>query len=389
MKYLRRVSFWLLLLAVVAAAGWYLTRPQPLTVAAHTVGRGTVESTVANTRAGTVNANRRAKVAPGLGGQVAALLVKRGDRVQKDQVLIELWHKDLDAQLLLAQSEVAKSQALADEALLHAEVAEREARRQEDLMQRDISAASAVDKVVSEARQARAAQLAAITDVEVRKNQVEVIRAQLERALLRAPFPGIVAEVNGELGEFVTPSPVGIPTPPAIDLIDDGALYVTAPIDEVDAAKVRVGMTARVTLDAFGKRPFAGRVRRIAPYVTDREKQARTVDVDVDFAELPKDVQLLPGYSADVEVLLAARADVLRVPAETLREGNKVLLLQADGTLAERTIETGLANWRFIEVKAGLQPGDRIVSSLDKKIVGGARVIVEGDAASTKPDGKL
>ena len=64
---------------------------------------------------------------------------------------------------------------------------------------------------------------------------------------------------------------------------------------------------ARITLDAFGKRTFDGRVRRIAPYVTDREKQARTVDVEVEFISPPDDVQLLPGYSADVEILLDTR----------------------------------------------------------------------------------
>ena len=62
--------------------------------------------------------------------------------------------------------------------------------------------------------------------------------------MLTAPFDGVVAEVNAELGEYVTPSPPGIPTPPAVDLIDDRCLYVTAPIDEVDAPEIRTGMPA-------------------------------------------------------------------------------------------------------------------------------------------------
>ncbi|PIQ40119.1 MAG: efflux transporter periplasmic adaptor subunit, partial [Thalassolituus sp. CG17_big_fil_post_rev_8_21_14_2_50_53_8] len=82
------------------------------------------------------------------------------------------------------------------------------------------------------------------------KASVAVQQARLAQTQLRAPFAGIVAEVNGEVGEYATPSPPGVATPPAIDLIDERCLYVRAPIDEVDASVIRVGMDARVTLDA-------------------------------------------------------------------------------------------------------------------------------------------
>jgi HlyD family secretion protein len=144
---------------------------------------------------------------------------------------------------------------------------------------------------------------------------------------------------------------------------------------------VQVGMRARVTLDAFGKRAFAGRVRRIAPYVMDREKQARTVDVEVEFVEAPQDALLLPGYSADVEILIETRDDVVRVPTESLREGATVLVVQDDGVLAARTVETGLANWRFTEVTGGLRAGERIVGSFDQKgLDDGVRVQLAGGA---------
>jgi HlyD family secretion protein len=89
--------------------------------------------------------------------------------------------------------------------------------------------------------------------------------------------------VNGEVGEYLTPSPPGIMTLPAIDLIDDTCLYVSAPIDEVDAAQLKIGMGGRITLDAYRGKHFTGKLRRIAPYVLALEKQARTVEVEVDF----------------------------------------------------------------------------------------------------------
>lgn len=387
MKTLRRLVPWLLLLAAGIVFALWATRTAPPTVTAHTVTRGPVESTVANTRAGTVNANRRAKLAPSAGGQVAKLLVKEGDRVAAGQLLVELWHGDLDAQLALARSEAVRAEALAEQTRVQAELADREAKRQQDLQQQAISAEGNVDRMVSTAAAARATMLAAAAEAAARRDQIGYIEAQISRMRVDAPFAGIVAEVNAEIGEFVTPSPVGIPTPPTIDLIDDGMSYVTAPIDEVDAARVRTGMTARITLDAFGKRAFAGKVRRIAPYVMDREKQARTVDVEVEFVEPPDaDAKLLPGYSADVEILIDSHAEVVRVPTECLREGGVVFVIGSDGTLAARTIEPGLANWRFTEVVSGLQQGDRIVGTFDQKgLADGVRVRIANGTNAGKP----
>jgi HlyD family secretion protein len=207
-----------------------------------------------------------------------------------------------------------------------------------------------------------------------------VAKASLERMVLRAPFDGIVADISGELGEYATPSPPGIPTLPAIDLIDDSCMFVSAPIDEVDAANVKVGQIARITLDAIKGKSFPGRVKRIAPYVLELEKQARTVEVEVAFTDPPDEDNLLVGYSADVEIVHESHANVLRIPTQTLLEGNRVLLYQDNGVLAERTVTTGLANWEQTEITSGLNEGDQIVLSLDREgVKAGARVRPEAN----------
>jgi len=208
-----------------------------------------------------------------------------------------------------------------------------------------------------------------VGEAEVQQSQarIELARANLTRTVLRAPFAGVVAKLSGELGEFTMPSPPGIPTPPAIDLIDDSCLYVTAPIDEVDAARVGLDQTVYITIDAFAGRRFPGRVRRIAPYVLEVEKQARTVDVEVEFTN-PGDVKaLLVGYSADVDIVLESRENVLRVRTQAVLDGNRVLVYDANpGTLEERRIETGISSWEFTEVRAGLEPGERVVTSPER-----------------------
>jgi HlyD family secretion protein len=124
-------------------------------------------------------------------------------------------------------------------------------------------------------------------------------------------------------------------------------------------------MPARITLDAFRNRKFDGSVRRIADYVLDFERQARTVDVEVTFTS-PETIELLlAGYSADIEVILDVRRDVVRVPSEAVMDGSRVYLFMPEGRLALRTVSTGLSNWDWTEVTQGLSTGDRVVVNVD------------------------
>jgi HlyD family secretion protein len=267
---MRRVHRWvvaLVLLAAALAAAWYFSRPAPVAVALGQIAWGLVERTVSNTRAATVTACRRAKLAPPTGGQIARLLVREGDRVKQGEVLLELWSEDLRAQVQLAQDQLNASRARADQACLSADLAEREAERSRQLREERFISAEALDKAVSQAKAQRAACSAARADTEQAKSSIAVARATLSRYQLRAPFAGIVAEVTGELGEFTTPSPPGIPTPPAIDLIDDSCLYVTAPIDEVCPHA-----SAWTRFPAASSRPTCAASRRM--YWTWRSKRA-------------------------------------------------------------------------------------------------------------------
>jgi HlyD family secretion protein len=367
----RRIRIrWIILLLLIAALGfaiWYFTRPEPVEVIVKAVERGTVERTVSNTRAGTVKACRRAKLSPSVGGQIAKLPIHEGDRVEAGRLLLELWNEDVAAQLKLAESEAETSEATAQAACLKADNAEREAHRLVRLRKEGSISEEREDRAVTDAKAMRAECESAKASTLMSKARVDVARAELERTRLVAPFAGVIAEINGELNEYVTPSPPGIPTPPAVDLIDDSCFYVEAPIDEVDAPDIVPELRARINLDAFGSRHFAGKVRRIAPYVLDREKQARTVDVEVEFTR-PKDVNpLLAGYSADVEIILDVRQNTLRIPTEAVLDGKRVYVYLPDReVIQERTFQAGISNWDYTEVTSGLTAGELVVVNVDR-----------------------
>ena len=363
---MKRIVVVAAVVVVVAAAAWWLTRPKPVAVTVVTVARGPVSATVANTRAGTVDACQRARLSPALGGQIATLPVKNGDRVEKGALLLELWNEDTKAQVTLSERDARASRSLAREACVTADVSKRDADRLMRLHEQKLASEEAADQAQGKAEANAAACTAAEDAARVADARVDVARAQLDRTQLRAPFAGVIAKVNGELGEFVTPSPVGIPTPPTVDLIDSSCLYVSAPIDEVDAPRVQAGLKARISLDAFPNQSFPGHVRRVAPYVVDVEKQARTVEIEAEF-ENPEKAGLLAGYSADVEVVLDQRADVLRVPTSVILPNKTVYVLDAKtGRLESRAVEVGIKNWEFSEIVKGLREGELVVSSVDR-----------------------
>ena len=377
-KRLKIINFGLGGLILIGALVFYLGGSKPVKVIIAPVERGLVQDTVANTRAGTIKACRRAGISPSMGGQIASLPVKVGDEVKPEQILMELWNEDRVAEVSLATREAKAAKALARQACVKADVAEREAKRLRKLRKKGLASEEAIDKADGEALAQKAACSAAQATAEVSEARLDVAQALLDRTRLTAPFAGIVAEINGEVGEFVTPSPVGVPTPPAVDLVDINCLYISAPIDEVDAPSIRVGMPARISLDAFAKKTFDGTVKRVAPYVLDIEKQARTVDVEVDFSNAEDSKNMLPGYSADIEVILAEQKNTLRIPTEAILEGNKVLVLGNDGLLIERQIKSGLSNWEFTEVLRGLQAKEKVVVTVDREgVEDGAKAISE------------
>lgn len=379
---------WLVRIALLAAAvavvvGLRLTvfAPSPIPVSVLTIGPGRVEETVTNSRAGTVRARRRARLSPEVGGKVVALPYREGDRVPAGAVVLRLDASVQEAQRDLGQRDLATAQARQEEACLAAALAERELARVRNLAQSEIVAGDALDQAATRADTARAGCTAAEAGVARARAAVALAETEVAKAVLRAPFAGVLAELSIEVGEWTTPSPPVMPVPPVIDLLDPTSNYISAPMDEVDSARIQAGQPVRVSVDSYPGRHFPARVVRVAPYVLDIEAQNRTVEIEVELEDAPFAATLLPGTSADVEVILEVREGVLRIPSSTLIEGDQVLVV-ADGHLAARRVEIGLKNWDYTEIVAGLEAGEQVVTSLDRpEVEAGAQVEVVEDGS--------
>ncbi len=362
------IKRWLIVAAVLVAVAvtlkFTVLKPEIIRVRIATVERGVVEETVTNTRAGTVKVARRAKLSPQIGGLVVATPHLEGSLVAAGDLLLKLDDRAQQAELLLARRSVAAAEAQAKEACFAAELAQTELDRTISLHDSGIASDQSLDILRTERDRSRAACAVGAAAVEQTAAQVAVVEVQIEFTELRAPFSGIVAEVSTEVGEWITPSPPGVPIPPVVDLLDPASIYVSAPIDEVDAERVKLGQAVRMTVDSRPDVPFFGRVKRVAPYVLDMLEQNRTVEIEVSFDDQALVVGVLPGTSADVEVILDQRNDVLRVPSSAVADEGEVLVL-ADGILVAKEIEPGLRNWLYTEVLSGLAEGDVIVAARD------------------------
>ena len=383
-----RVSTWirrlivLLVLAAAAAGAWFWLRPDPVPVSVKLVERGRVEESVTNSKAGTVRTRRRASISPQIGGRVAELPVREGDRVNEGDVLLRISDEDLRAQSRVSRRAIESAEAAVAEACSTADQARRDTARLRQLAAENIVSADRLEQAKAKEEAAASACDAARANVAQAEASSGLSDAYLAKTVVRAPFAGVVAEVRAEVGEFISPQMPGVFMQPVIDLIDDANLYVSAPLDEVDVGRVAVGQPVRITLDPYPDIPLGGKVSRVAPYVEDAKEQSRTFEVEVAIdVPLPEGVVLKPGSTADIEVILDAHDGVLRVPSYALMEGDRVLVVRGD-VLVETRVQPGLRNWEYVEAVSGLAEGDPVVVSLDRaEVKAGARVVVTESAS--------
>ena len=382
----RQRTWWLkpLVILLALAGGVVLLRltvlrPQPVPVTVQRVETGRVEDTVVNSRAGTVQSRRRSEMSPGIPGLVVEIPTRKGTRVKRGDVLIRLDDREHVAQTELAQRALEAARAVADQARLEAAQADRDWKRAQELARDQVVSETVLDLGRTRALTTQAVVVATEARIQEAEAALDAARATLAKTVITAPFDGVVLDVTTEVGEWISPSPPGVPIPPVLDLIDPEALYLSAPIDEADVARIRVGLPVRITLDAFRGQSFAGTLTYVSSFVETRQEQNRTLRVEAEFENRTLPANLLPGLSADLEVILDARDDVLRVPTYALLENSRVLVVQ-DDRLVEQKVTTGLHNWSHTEITSGLSPGDSVVVSLDRpEVRAGARVRVTGE----------
>ncbi len=276
-----------------------------------------VELTVSSVNSGTVRAEREAELAFGTVGRVSRNDAHVGVQVKKDTILAELENLDLATAYETSRNDVERSKDL--------------------IKSRTIS----------------------IQQVEAYKRTFDLARAAYEKSLIRAPFDGLITEVNLEIGQLSQIT--AILTKPLVKIVDLNPRYVEAEIDEVDLPKLSVGLSARIKVLAVRREPFAGTIRRIVSYVSTIREQDRTslIELDIDSEGI-----LFPsGASADIEIVAVDRSNVLAVPSRAVlgRGDDRYVFRFINGRSAKTPVVVGIGNYDRIEITSGLSEGDIVL----------------------------
>lgn len=312
------------------------------------------------------------------GLQIRQILVDEGDVVNKGQVIAVLDNSVLQAQINEARADIESNQAVVGQrqaALAQARATLAEAQRnlqryqqlandgaisRQELDTRATTAATAREAV----RVAQANINSALADVRSSRAGLEQLQTQLGQTLVRAPASGLVAEATAEVGD------VASGTQKLFSIIQNGALELQAQVPATQLPQVRIDAPAVVTYDADPRVRLQGRVREIAPLI-DPESRKATVRIN-----LPPTSLLRSGMFARAAITTATVPGVT-VPAKAVLpqpDGSAIVfVLSGADTVKAQTVETGgVPNGGIVEIKSGLQPGDRVV-------VAGAGYLKDGD----------
>jgi len=371
----------LVLLAVAAAAIWWMTRPKPLevhTAIAHQTGSGPgAEHTVLNA-SGYVTARREATVSSKITGKVTEVLIEEGVKVTEGQVLARLDDTNVQASLLLSQAQANASKSTLEETRVRQREAEREWDRQKALLERKVTTQSDYDHAEASALAQRAHLAQLENDVTVAERTVAVWRQQLEDTVIRAPFAGIVTSKNAQPGEMISPMSSGGFTRTGIcTVVDMESLEIQIDVNESYINRVASGQAVEATLDAYPDWKIPCKVIAIIP-TADRQKS--TVQVRVGFDQL--DPRILPEMAAKVafrETVTAGAAPVHRnvvVPHNAVLslDGRDVVFVIQNGRAERRAVTVAGTQGEESELSAGLAAGEKVAVDPPAGLADGAGV---------------
>lgn len=284
----------------VVLVGWTLLRAdrnnEPYRTAA--VDRGSITRVVSAT--GTLEPLISASVGSTVSGPVRDILVDFNSQVRAGQVLARLDPAPFQQRLSQAQATLSQAQA-------QLAVAQSDYSRYQLLAQRGFAS----EQLMAQQRAARDSARASVAQASA---QVASARTDLERSIIRSPIDGVVVDRQVNVGQSVAAS---FQAPTLFIIAQDlSRLQANITVDEADIGEVREGMLVRFTVDAFPDREFDGRVRQVRQQgVADQGVVSYTVVVQADNPGR----QLLPGMTANAEIVIEQQDNVLRVPNTALR----------------------------------------------------------------------
>ena len=324
---MKKFIFLLVVLAIVAAAGWQAYRqitaasssgPGRMTVAVAVETREIHKDVIKDIGifTGSLEPKSQFVVAPKVTGWLKKLLVNVGDTVTQNQVIAILDDAEFTQQVEQARAELQVAKANAENCQNDLDLAQREYERAKALREKQIASVSELDE-------SEAALNASTTSLKVAQAQVAQREAALKAAELRLSYTKVQAfweegDQTRVVGErFVDEGALLSVNQPIVSILENKPLIAVVYIVERDYPKVKVGQSAIITTDAYPDKTFTGNIARIAPLLRETSRQARAE------IEIPNTEQLLkPGMFIRARIEFASHENATLVPLAAIVRRN-------------------------------------------------------------------
>jgi RND family efflux transporter MFP subunit len=374
------VAIGILILAVVAASIWWLKGPGKIpvrTVLVREAAGNGIERTVLNA-SGYVTARRQATVSSKITGKVVEVLVEEGMKVQEGQVLARLDDTNIKTSLRLAEAQLVSATNALAETRVRVREADQELQRQTGLVANKIATQADYDHAEAAFLALKAHLVQQQADVTVAEKQVAYWDQQMDDAIIRAPFTGIVTSKNAQPGEMISPISAGggFTRTGICTIVDMESLEIEIDVNESYINRVRAAQPVEATLDAYADWKIPCKVIAIIP-TADRQKS--TVKVRVGFDKL--DPRILPEMSvkvafreADGSGPMAGRTVIVPKAAVQQRDGRDVVLVVQSGRAERRAVTVNQTRLDEVVISAGVAAGDRVIVDAPNNLTDGAAV---------------
>jgi len=297
---------------------------------------------------GSLEMPNKAYLSFGATGTVEEVLVDEGNNVTKDQVLARLDAPSLESSVEITELQVEIAEEQVKAARAQYEIAE--------INLDDPPPTVSEDVLELQVDIAKASWETAKLNLETAELSLESTKLNLEKAVIVAPFDGVVADITITEGKDISTATLATP---AISLIDTSEIELRGFIDELDIAMVQPGQEANILLDALPDEEVKGRVAFISPIGTTR---AGVVSYDTTITLGNPAEELRDGMTATAEVIIERRDDVLLIPNRAIRGTleNPTVLVLVDEQGEKREITLGLTDGINTEVLSGLEEGEKV-----------------------------
>jgi HlyD family secretion protein len=322
-------------------------------VEASRVERGEIEEVVS--APGEISAKEERKINAEVTAEVVKLLVEEGDWVEKGQILVKLDSTEQFAAYQRAMANVGAQRA-------DLEFKREQLRRKKELYEKGLISRENFENIATEVELASSI-------LENARTELGRARRSLERTTIRSPIPGTVMDINKEEGEVVVAGTINNPGSIILTVSDLEEMEMVADVNESEIPLVSIRDTARITVDAFADTVFKGIVYYKASMPIETSS-SQAVDFEVKIS-IPHHPGMLPGMSANCEIITAKKDSILRIPLQALvtKDKKSGVYKIKEGKTKFAEVKTGITEAMWVEIMEGLEENDLIVSGPIKTLM--------------------